>query len=106
MKIYKLTTQDNKTFKSFLWTPGKWVEVSGEGHLCTAGWLHAYQDPFVASFMNSAHGDYQNPKLWEAEGEGKFKDDHGLKCGFSRMRLIKEIPLPKITYKRNPFTKN
>jgi hypothetical protein len=97
MRIYKLTSQFNTTNGGFEWTPKKWKKVSGIGELCTSGWLHAYQDPFVAVLMNTVHACIDNPKLWEAEGRGEFKDDNGLKCGYSQMRIIKEIPLPKIS---------
>jgi hypothetical protein len=97
MKVYKLTTQNNTTFNGFKWIPGRWKKTSGIGPLCTEGWLHAYSDPLVAVFMNYIHASIDNPKLWEAEGNGEFKDDRGTKCGFSRMRIIKKLPLPKIS---------
>lgn len=95
--VYKLTTQENTTHEGCLWIPGEWKMTNGKGPLCTPGWLHAYSDPLVASFMNPAHANIVNPKLWEAEAEGKFQDDHGLKCGYASMRIVKEIPLPTIS---------
>ena len=95
--VFKLTSQSNQTYDGFLWEPSIWHEVSGTGALCTDGWLHAYSDPLVAVFMNPSHAAIENPKLWEAEAEGQFKDDHGLKCGYSRMRVVREIELPEIS---------
>ena len=47
--------------------------------------------------MNPEHAKIANPKLWIAEADGKFLDDKSLKCGYTQMRLIKEIKLPKIS---------
>jgi len=48
-------------------------------------------------FMNPAHANIRNPRLFRAEVEGKFLDDNGLKCGYSRARLIEELPVPQIS---------
>ncbi len=46
--------------------------------------------------FNPIHGNFKNPKLWEAEGE-IGKRDYQVKCGCRTLTTIKEIPLPKIT---------
>lgn len=74
------------------------MTIEGKG-LCNSSWLHAYSDPLIAILMNPAHASFANPKLWEAIGEGKFIND-GLKCGFTKLTTIKEIPLPELTLER------
>lgn len=96
-KIYKLTDEKLQTKNSFQWKPGEWKTAPGYGPLCTKGWLHAYESPLVAAFMNPVHADIKNPVLWEAEGTGASLSDNGLKIGFNRMRIIKRIDLPEIT---------
>jgi len=86
-----------RTYNGFQWELGKCVEVSGEGKLCSPSWFHFYSDPLVGMFMNPAHANIRNPRLFRAEVEGKFLDDNGLKCGYSRARLIEELPVPQIS---------
>ena len=48
MKIaYKLIGSEMKTHKGFQWELGKWYETTGEGGLCSSGWLHFYNDSLV-----------------------------------------------------------
>ena len=98
MKIaYKLTDSEMKTHKGFQWELGKWYETTGEGDLCSPGWLHFYNDPLVGMFMNPAHANIKNPRLFRAEVEGNFIDDNGLKCGYTKARLVEELPVPQIS---------
>jgi len=98
MKIaYKLTDSEMRTYKKFQWELGKWYKTTGEGILCSPGWLHFYNDPLVGMFMNPAHSNIKNPRLFRAEVEGKFINNNGLKCGYSRARLIEELPVPQIS---------
>jgi hypothetical protein len=46
---------------------------------------------------NPIHAEIANPRLFEVEVSGNTKNDNGMKRGFQKMRLVKEIPLPKIT---------
>jgi hypothetical protein len=87
MKCYKLTDQNR-------WTGNRWYETSGEGDLGGPGWLNAYSHLLVALMLNP---NIKNPRLFEARGSGKFCDDRGLKCGFTRLRLVRELPVPDIT---------
>jgi len=98
-KYYKLTDQNMQTFGGFQWEVGKWVEAKGDFNkpLCSNGWLHCYESPLLAVLHNPIHADIKNPRLFEVEVRGKSKFDKQLKCGFRKMRLTKEIPLPKIT---------
>ena len=90
-RIYKLTDQEMKTYNGFQWKLGKWYKTSGEGDLCSEGWLHCYRDKNMAVLMNPAQADIENPRLFVGEGRGKVKHDGYLKSGFSEMRIVKEI---------------
>jgi hypothetical protein len=46
--------------------------------------------------MNPIHANFQNPRLWEAEGEVGLRDGQ-LKCGCKTLTTVREIPLPSIT---------
>lgn len=65
--------------------------------LCSEYWLHFYTDPLLAILLNPIHANFTNPRLFEADCSGLFKDDKGLKVGYTEATLIKEIPLPTIT---------
>ena len=94
---YKLTDQKMQTYHGFQWELDKEVETNGEGNLCGAGWLHFYDHPLLALLHNPIHAGIKNPRLFEVEVSGKSKDDHGLKCGYTKAKLVREIPIPKIT---------
>jgi hypothetical protein len=93
MKLYKLTNQDCTTKNNTLWGENITHKTNGEGNLCSSGWLHAYQSPELALFMNPIHGNFPSPILWEAEGEGDFKDDNGLKCGVTQLTTVKKLDI-------------
>jgi len=98
MKIaYKLTDSEMRTHNEFQWELGKWYETTGEGDLCSPNWLHFYSDPLVGLFLNPIHMDIRNFHLFRAEVEGNFIDNNGLECGYSRARLIEELPVPQIS---------
>lgn len=96
-RCYKLTTQENTTKNNTLWGEGVTHKTSGEGALCTGGWLHAYTDPLLAILLNPVHANIKNPKLWLAYGSGKYNNDKGLKIGFSQLKTVKELPLLEVT---------
>lgn len=91
---YKLTTQALTTYKGFQWEVGKTVTTSGEGGLCSAGWLHYYHSPELAVLLNPIHAAIRNARLWEVEADGRHLDDRGLKGGCTQMCLLRELPLP------------
>ena len=94
---YKLTNEHMQTHAGCQWTLNEWKETTGKGDLCSAGWLHVYSDPLVAAFMNPIHAMFTNPRLFKAEVDGKSKDDKGRKEGWTRVRLVKELDMPKPT---------
>ena len=95
--IYKLTDKNDQTKNETQWGAGVSHEVSGEGELCSSGWLHAYTSPLLAVMMNPIHVNFASPHLWVAKGEGSTKSDHGLKVGYTKITTIKRMTLPVIT---------
>ena len=98
--LYKLTTSDFRTRPNMpgetYWSEGFTLKTNGKGSLCGPGFIHAYTHPLLAVLLNPVHADYQNPVLWEAEGE-VIKSDKGLKVGCTKLTTIRRIPSPKIT---------
>jgi hypothetical protein len=97
-KRYKLTDQKMQTRNSFQWELNKPAPaLSGKGGLCSAGWYHFYTSPLLAVLLNPIHANISEPRLFEAEVGGKCKTDRGLKEGYTKGTLVKEIPLPVVT---------
>jgi hypothetical protein len=96
IKLYKLTDGDGQTWGGTQWGPGISHSGTGEGELCGPGWIHAYEHPLIAVLLNPIHANFQNPRLWEAEGEVGLRDGQ-IKCGCATLTTIREIPLPEIT---------
>jgi hypothetical protein len=93
----KLLHPDLTTYNGCQWVVGEWKETSGEGGLCGPGWLHCYDTPELAVLLNPAHAHIYNPVGYWVEVEGLCKTDHGLKSGYTRMRLIEPLVLPVYT---------
>ena len=91
----KLTNSKFQTKNNTQWGDNVEHTAPGGGPLCTATWLHAYTDPYIAVIMAPAHVNYDELVLWEAEGEVGL--DEGLKVGCTRLKTIKSVPLPKVT---------
>ena len=101
MKLYKLTTQDNKTKNDTLWAPEvtHTAKESGDG-LCSGSWIHAYSHPLVAMIMNPNHANIRNPKLWLAEGAPGCYDGQ-LKLGCKSLTTVRELIVPVISLESN-----
>jgi len=101
MRLYKLTNILGQTHGNTQW--GESVSHTAIGRLgqplCSDGWIHAYESPEIAVLMNPNHGNFHNPRLWEAEGEIGLRDGP-LKCGCRTLTTIREIPLPAFTKKQ------
>ena len=95
--VIKLTDQNLRTHNRCQWIVGEWKKTDGTGYLCGPGWLHAYENEYVAVFMNPAHANFCDPFFWCAEVRGRTIDDNGLKCGWVEMRLIKRVTPVEIT---------
>jgi len=85
-----------RTYNESQWELGKWYKKTEED-LCSSDWLHFYNDPLVGLFLNPIHADIKNPRLFRVEVKGKGIDDNETKCGYSRARLIEELPVPQIS---------
>jgi hypothetical protein len=102
MKLYKLTTQDNRTRVGYdnetLWGAGVTHKAPGNGRLCSSAFIHAYEHPYIAVLMNSYHANIRNPKLWlcEAVKRGCLRNGE-LKIGVTKLTTVRELELPHIT---------
>ena len=97
MKKYKLTDQNMCTYNNTQWKIGEEKTSSGIGELCSDGWLHYYHHPLLAILLNLTHANIKNPRLFEVKALGKHKNNKKLKGGCTKMTIVKEIKLPKIT---------
>jgi len=97
--MFKLINQDRTTRKGYdnetTWPIGEWREATGdpEQELCSDGWLHCYTDPYLALFLNPIHADIDNPIVCEVEVKGESKDDNGLKTGYRKMRVVRDLDI-------------
>lgn len=92
-----MTKEDMTTREGCEWVIGKWKETSGEGELCGAGWLHAFEHPLLAALNMPAFGFLPYPAHYEGEAGGVIRRDGQFKLGATRMRILKPIKPPKIT---------
>ena len=98
MKKYKLTDQNMRTYKGFQWELGEEKRTTiFYSHLCSSSWLHYYHHPLLAILLNPLHGNIKNPRLFEVKALGKHLNDKGLKGGCTKMTLVKELTIPRIT---------
>ena len=105
-KLYKLTNQEGYSglgLYSVLthWAEGTKHSISPElrdknASLCSKHFIHVYENPLVAVFMNPAHINFKNPILWEATGWVSKREGH-LKCGCFSLTTHRKITLPVIT---------
>ncbi|MBM3327781.1 MAG: hypothetical protein FJY65_12580 [Calditrichaeota bacterium] len=101
MKLYKITNIDGKTRAGEIneteWGDGVTHKATGTGgKLCSDGFIHAYEHPYIAVLMNPVHGHYTPFLLWEAEGEIAIRDGQK-KCGCKELTTIRQIPIPILT---------
>jgi len=99
---YKLTDQDMQTHGGFQWELGKWYRIEDtlrdrKADLCTPAWFHCYDDPILAIILNRIHAKIPNPRMFRANVRGLRQTDHGLKYGFTMLRLGEELEVPVIT---------
>ncbi|HAX91411.1 MAG TPA: hypothetical protein DCY07_04285, partial [Rhodospirillaceae bacterium] len=98
VKVYKLTDKNGQTLNNTQWGEGVRHEATGTGtELCSDGFIHAYESPEMAAFMNPSHGNFANPIMWEADGEGEPVRDGQLKCGFKALATVRAVPMVEIT---------
>ena len=95
---YKLTRADRTTYGGCTWGEGVKHTASGEGPLCSAGWIHYYSSPLLAEFLDSIHGNYgKDALLWEVEASGRFLDDCGLKMGATELTTLRIVERHHVT---------
>lgn len=97
---YKLTNTDGTTSFRMEWAVGKTNRATGTGtKLCTDGYLHVYDLPEQAVLMREAHVGRSYTRLWEVECPDEGITD-GTKRGVKTATVLREIPLPKLTYEQ------
>jgi len=93
---YKMTNADMQTYNGFQWSLGEWVETSGEGWLCGSGWIHVFETPELAVWVCQGLVTYRPTRLFRCECGGRRLDGGTFKRGYTRVRLVEELPLPEI----------
>jgi hypothetical protein len=94
---YKLTDQNNRTTNNTIWGENVTHKAAHRGKkLCTNQVIHVYAHPLLAVFMNPAHANIQNPKLWECKTSKPVAND-GTKIGVKSCTTLKEIPPPEVS---------
>src|ERR1700677_4187302 len=96
--LYKLTDAEMRTYGNFQWKMGKRFSATGPAgeRLCSSSWLHAYEHPVLAVFLNPIHANFSAPRLFEAKGE-IGKRDGALKVGCRTLVLVRELDCPTPT---------
>ena len=104
--LYKLTDENGNSGLSACavkthWSEGITHEIdknlqSPDAFLCSSSFIHCYEHPLIAVFMNSRHGNFKSPILWKCKGKIEKKDGQ-LKCGTFSLTTIKKLPLPVLS---------
>ena len=88
---YKLLSQEMTSRHNTKWETGKAIEISKEfsgNELCSNQLLHCYASPEIAVFMNTAHANIPEPRLFRIRCSKILADD-GTKQGFACDPLAK-----------------
>lgn len=105
MTVYKITDKYMETgyeYKSTIWKIGVPVEPGKSKKPDVHKWLYAYEHPLLAVLHNPIHGNYANGyRLFEAEAEGKIETKGQMTLRCTKLTLIKEIKVPKITQEQS-----
>ena len=97
MLLYKLTDSHDRTYGFCQWGENVTHEVVWSGKFCGVGVIHCYTDLTLALMLNPIHGNFESPRVWQAQGDILLSDNE-LKFGVARLTTLKEIlPLPQIT---------
>lgn len=103
--LYKLTDRNGMSglnrSNPLQWSEGVEHEITPSLRdksqpLCSSSYIHAYENPLVAVFMNPIHADFKQPILWKATGQ-VVKRDGKLKCGCFSLRVHEKLKLPVIS---------
>ena len=95
----KLTDKDGYTRNQTLWGENITHKVTGPSNqaLCSNGWIHFYEHPLIAVFMNPIHAQFNEPRLYSCLIKGEIKKDGQLKSGCKKLTTLSRLPLPVIT---------
>jgi len=95
----KLTDKNGYTKNQTLWGENITHEVTGSSNqaLCSNRWIHFYEHPLIAVFMNPVHARFNEPRLYSCLIEGEIKKDGQLKSGCKKLTTLSRLPLPVIT---------
>ena len=95
----KLTNKDGYTKNQTLWGENITHEATGSSNqaLCSDGWIHFYEHPLIAVFMNPVHAQLNEPRLYSCLIEGEIEKDGQLKSGCKKLTTLSRLPLPVIT---------
>ena len=98
----KLTDKDGYTRNQTLWGENITHEVTGPSNqaLCSNGWIHFYEHPLIAVFMNPIHAQFNEPRLYSCLIEGEIEKDGQLKSGCKKLTTLSRLSLPVITSKQ------
>ena len=95
--LYKVTDENHQTRNNTQWGPDvSHGPTSGQGELCSSGWLHAYKTAKDAALMYRYHVNFENCVLWEAGGIVDM-ESADLKIGTTVLKTIKIMSFPEIT---------
>jgi hypothetical protein len=100
--IVKLTDANYCTYNNTKWGEGVTHTALGIGKLdlCTNGWIHYYEDEFIAVIRYHADTGFNNPVAFEFIPQGEIMREplkSGTKCG-TTIRII-ELPIITSTQK-------
>lgn len=99
--LYKLTDEHGNTENNTHWDVGVKHEIAKELRdctipLCSSSYIHAYENPLIAVFMNPVHAGFKSPILWLATGWVSRREGM-LKCGCFSLRIVEKLSLPVLS---------
>lgn len=99
----KLTDKDGRTYGGMLWGEGVHHAATGTPNaIGTDGYIHYYDNPLIAVFINPIHGDFDPATmlLWEFvpdEGTAEKRGECGSQRGVRAGTTTHLMPVPQIT---------
>lgn len=106
MNGIKITDEDMKTFNGFQWVLGEDYKIPlarryPDTPLCSDAWFHYYKHLWHAYLFNGIHGcfDPATMRMFKCEVSGVYQyQGTEYKSGCTRLKLIEEIPVMRLTY--------
>ena len=85
--LYLVTDQNCQTWREVQWG----INVT---HIQTNPNYHfpVYDNLSVAAYMYPAYDGIENPKIWEAIGEGESRSQTGFRNKYAKLTTLREIP--------------